>query len=81
MESIDILAVVDSFNYLLLVNVARQWQLHDESVYVGIMVELVDTSQQLFFGDVVLISDECRLEATLLTSLRARQPDVVACLL
>ena len=68
MESIDILAIVDSFNDLLFVDVARQWQLHDESVYVGIMVEFVDTSQQLFFGDIILISDECRLEATLLTS-------------
>ena len=68
MKSVNILAIVDGFNYLLLVDVARQRQLHDKSVYVGIAVEFVDTSQQLFLGDIILISDECRLEATLLTS-------------
>ena len=57
MESIYILAVVDSLDNLLLVDVLWQWQLNDESINIVVLVQLVNTCQQFLFGNVVFKAD------------------------
>ena len=57
-EAVNILAVVDGLDNLLLVNMLRQWQLNNEAVDVGVVVELIDTFEKLSLGDVVLIANE-----------------------
>ena len=68
MESVDILPVVDSHNDFLLIDMIRQWKLNDKAVDVGIVVELVYAFQKFLLGDIVLITNQRRLETTLLTS-------------
>ena len=65
-ESVYILAVIYCHGYLLLIDVLRQRKLNDESVNIIILVQLVYALQELFFGNILLITDEGRLESTLL---------------
>ena len=58
MEAVNILAVVDGHDYLLLVDMAWQRQLHDEAINVGIVVEFFYAGKKFFLGNVILISDE-----------------------
>ena len=50
MESIHILSIVDGFNHFLLINMFGQWQLYNESIYIGIFVQPIDTLQQFLFN-------------------------------
>ena len=63
METVDILAVVDRFDECLLGDMARKGKLQDETVDVRILIELSDGFEELFFGHVILVADECRAEA------------------
>ena len=67
METVDILAVVDGLDDLLLIDMLGQRELHDEAIDIGVLVQFVNTGQKLLFGDVVLKADEGALEATGLT--------------
>ena len=58
MKTVDILAVVDCFGYLLLVNVLRQWKLYDESVYIRVVVQFVNFLQKFFLCDIGLVTYE-----------------------
>ena len=69
MEAVDILAVVDGLDDPLLRNVAWQRELYDESVDVGVGVELFDGLQELRFLYGVLEADECGLESAPLAGL------------
>ena len=62
MEAVDIFPIVDGHDHLLLVDMLRQGQLHDESVYIGVIVQLFDLCQDLVFRDVLLHPDERRTE-------------------
>ena len=64
METIDILAVVDSLDNLLFVDMFGQGQLYDEAIDIAIAIQVVDTGQQLVFCHVILEADERRFEAT-----------------
>ena len=64
METVDILTVVDGLNNLLLVNMLGQGQLHDETIDITIAVQIIHTGQQFFLSDVILNTDERRLETT-----------------
>ena len=57
-ESVDVFAVVDGFDSFLLVDVARQGELYDESVGPGVVVEAPDGFEQFGFGDVGIEADE-----------------------
>ena len=59
MEAVNVFAVVDSLYYLLLVDMTRERQLHDESVYVIVIVQTIYTCEQFVFGDVILVADKC----------------------
>lgn len=65
-ESVYILTVIYCHGHLLLIDVLRQRKLNDESVNIIILVQLVYALQELFFGNILLITDEGRLESTLL---------------
>ena len=69
MESIHILAVVYSVNDRLLVNMLRQWELDDEAIDLGVFVELLDLSDELFLRDGLIKALRQRDEADLLASL------------
>ena len=66
MKSVDILAVVDSLDELLLGDVARQGELHYEAVDLGVFVELLYLLEQALLGDIVLKADEGGGEAAYL---------------
>ena len=57
-ETVNVLAVVNSLDYVLLVDVLGQGELDDESVYVGIVVEFGNLCQKYILGDVTLKADE-----------------------
>jgi len=65
MEAVYILTVVDGLRDALFVDMARQRQLHDEAVYVFILVELVDTLEQLLLAHRVLEAYQRGLEPAL----------------
>lgn len=65
-ETVHVLAVVDSHDDLLLVDMLRQRQLNDEAIDILVFVEAVNTSQQLFLRHVILIADERRGKTALL---------------
>ena len=67
MEAVNILAVVDGLDNLLLVDMLRQRQLYYEAVNVGIVIEAVDTLEELCLGDVILVTYESGLKAACLT--------------
>ncbi len=67
MEAVNIFAIVDSHDDLLLIDVLGERQLHDEAVDIAVAVQAIHTLEQLVFGHIVLVAYECRLEATLLT--------------
>ena len=67
MKTVHILAIINGHDDFLLVNMGRKRQLHDEAIYIFILVQLVHTGQQLFLGHVVLVANKGRLESTLLT--------------
>ena len=62
MKTVDVLAVVDGLDNLLLVNVLRQRQLDDKAVNVAVLVQAVYAGQQFLFRHVGLIADECRFK-------------------
>ena len=64
METIHILTVVDGLDDLLLVDMLGQGQLHDETIDIVVLVQLIDTSQQFSLCDVSLEADERRFETT-----------------
>ena len=64
METIHILTIVDSLNNLLLVDVLGQGQLNDETIHILVLIELINTSQQLGLRDIILETDKCALKAT-----------------
>ena len=66
MEAVDILAVVDGHDNLLLVDMAWQRQLHDEAINVGIVVEPFHAGKKLLLSNVILVAYEGGLEAALL---------------
>ena len=65
MEAVYILTVVDGLRDALFIDMARQRQLHDEAVYVFILVELVDTLEQLLLAHRVLEAYQRGLEPAL----------------
>ena len=67
MEAIHIFLIVDSHDDLLLIDMLREGELYDEAIDIRIFIEPVDASQKLFLRHVILVTDERRLEATLLT--------------
>ena len=67
MKTVDILVGVDGADDFLLVDVARQRQLHDKAVDLRIAVELVDLLEQAFLSNVVLEADERAPESACLT--------------
>ena len=54
MEAIHILAIVDSLDNLLLVDMLGQRQLHDEAIYISILIKLLNLSKKLCLGNIVL---------------------------
>ena len=68
METVYVFAIIHCLDNFLLVDVLRQGQLHDKSVHVFVLVQLVYASQQFGLGNVFLKADEGRLKATLLAS-------------
>ena len=63
MEAVNILAVVDGLDNLLLVDMLWERQLYYEAVDVGIVIEAVHALEELCLGDVILIAYEGGLEA------------------
>ena len=57
-ETIDILAVVDSLDNLLLMDVGRQGQLYDETVDVIVGVEFVYLVEEFFLADAFVETNE-----------------------
>ena len=49
MKTIDILGRINSQNYFLLIDMCRQWKLHENSTYFLFVVQLCDQCQQFFF--------------------------------
>ncbi len=45
METVYILAIVDSFDDLLFVDMLGQRKLHDKAINIIVLIELIDTSQ------------------------------------
>ena len=68
-ETVDILAIVDSLDDFLFGDVAGQGELHDEAVDVGVGVEAFDGFEELLLGDVVFETNERRFEAAGLAGL------------
>ena len=68
METIHVLAIVNSHNNLLLIDMLWQRKLNNEAINVFILIQLIHTSQKLFFCHISLKTNERRLESTLLTS-------------
>ena len=58
MEAVDVFAVVDGFDYLLLGDVFGQRKLYDEAVDVGIFIQLAYFVQQFFLRDICFVADE-----------------------
>ena len=58
MDAVNVLAVVDGVDDLLLVDVLGQGQLHDKAVNVGVLVQTADAVQQLFLGSILVHADE-----------------------
>ena len=58
MEAVNILAVVNGHDDLLLVNMFGQRQLHDEAVDVGIIVELSHTTEKFLLRDIIFVADQ-----------------------
>ena len=65
MEAIHILAIVYRHGNLLLVDVLRQRQLHNETIHVSILVELIYTLQKLLLSNILLKTDQRRFESAL----------------
>ena len=65
MKTVNILLRVDSLDYLLFVNVFGQRQLNDKTVNIGIVIEFCNGFQEFVLGDVVLKTNQRRLEADL----------------
>ena len=68
MESVNIFTVIDRLNNLLLWNMFRKRKLHNETVYIRIVVQFVYPAKQLFFGHIVLIANQRRFETDFFTS-------------
>ena len=68
MEAVYILLREDGLRYLLFVDMTRQGQLHDETVYGLVLVEFVHHGKEFLLGDGVLECEQSALEATCLTS-------------
>ena len=58
MDAVDVLAVVDGVDHVLLVDVLGQRQLHDKAVHIIVLIQLLDAGQQLFLGRVLFHADE-----------------------
>ena len=58
MESVHVLAIVNSLDYVLLVDVLGKGKLNDETVNIGIVVEFGNLGQKYILGDVTLITDQ-----------------------
>ena len=58
METIDILTIVNRLDDLLLVDMLRQGQLHDEAIDIVVLIQLIDTSQQFCLCDVSLKTNQ-----------------------
>ncbi|CCY65157.1 uncharacterized protein BN467_00223 [Prevotella sp. CAG:1124] len=67
METVYVLAVVDSHYYLLLVDMFWQRQLHYVTVNIVIFVKFLDFREQLLFRNVILKTDKCTCKAACLT--------------
>lgn len=58
MEAVNVLAIVDGVDDMLLVDVTRQRQLYDEAVNVVVIVQPGYLFKEALFGDVILKSDQ-----------------------
>ena len=58
MESVNILAIVDSLDNLLLVDMLGQWQLNDESIHISIPIQSIHTCEKFLLCNVIFISNE-----------------------
>ena len=58
MESVHILAVIDSLNDLLAVDVLRQRKLHNEAIDLGILVQFVHLGKEFLLGDITLETNQ-----------------------
>ncbi len=58
MKSVHILAVIDSLNDLLAVDVLRQRKLHNEAIDLGILVQFVHLGKEFLFGDITLETNQ-----------------------
>ena len=58
MEPVNILAVVDGHDYLLLIDMLGQRQLNDKAVHVLVLVELLHLREQFLLLHVILEADE-----------------------
>ena len=68
METVNIFTIVDGLDDFLLINMLGQGQLHNEAIHITVAIQTVYACQQLLFCHILFIADECRLEATGLTS-------------
>jgi hypothetical protein len=68
-EAVDILVRGDGGDDLLRVDVARQWQLHQDAVHGRISVERGDSGQQFGFGQARVVAFEDRAHPAFLTRL------------
>ena len=57
-ETINVLARVDTFCYLLRIDVCGQGQLHNEAVNRWVLVEPVYTGQEFCLRHIVLVANE-----------------------
>ena len=46
------------FDDALLVDVLRQGELDDETMYLGVVIQTLDLAEQTLFGDVILEADQ-----------------------
>ena len=67
METIYVLAVVNSFDDFLFGDVLRKRELHDESVHIGILVEFFHLLEKELFSDVVFEAKQGGGEAACFT--------------
>ena len=58
METIHILAVIDSLDYFLFRNMFRQRKLNDETIHIRIVVQFIHLAKQFFFGYIRFVTDQ-----------------------
>ena len=69
MKSVDVFAWVHSLHHGFLVDVLWEWQLHQDAVYRGVMVQLLDHPQQTALREAVFFQSGSGVQAALLRRL------------